>query len=68
MHSATKGLDWELEVRALSTQNIQSGGVMRRGCRVLYGCFKVRVLPDYKKKKVNKVSKRLGSYPYLPYL
>ena len=23
---------------------------MRRGCRVLYGCFKVRVLPDCKNK------------------
>jgi hypothetical protein len=27
----------------------ESGGVMRRGCQVLYGCFKVRVLPDYNK-------------------
>lgn len=76
MHSATKGLDWELEVRALARRIYSQVGVMRKGSE----SFKYRLsnpsrtvsgsspVLTTKKKRLKIVGKRLGSYHYIPYL
>ena len=80
MHSATKGLDWELEVRALARRIYsQVAELVDAARRELIGSVRFRrwkwcstntgsnpVLTT--KKRLKKVCKRLGSYHYIPYL